>query len=125
MSHTLHVTVAFNIHERFICTQIQRWKLPRDPTAEIFTLSDYLPNSTMEEKEKGLQVVNDNSSILQITTAYHTTSKSRLIVDGFKRSLGILSKINDEQTFCTVTILECYGESIPEIFHGDFPQCIQ
>lgn len=50
-------------------------KLPRDPTAEIFTLSDYLPNSAMEEKEKGLQVVSNKSLVLQITTAYHTTSE--------------------------------------------------
>ena len=95
------------------------------PTAEIFTLSDYLRNSAIEEKEKGLQLVNDKSSVLQITTAYDTTSSSRLIVDGFKRSLGIMSKMHDEQTFCRVTILECYGESIPEMFRGDYSNVLK
>ena len=100
-------------------------KHPTDPTAEIFTLADYLRNASTDEKEKGLHLVNDNSSTLQITTAYDTTSSRRLIVDGCKCSLGIMSKMHDNQTFPTVTILECYGESIPQMFCGDYSNVTQ
>ena len=100
-------------------------KHPTNPTAEIFTLADYLRNASTDEKEKGLHLVNDNSSTLQITTAYDTTSSRRLIVDGCKCSLGIMSKMHDNQTFPTVTILECYGESIPQMFCGDYSNVIQ
>jgi hypothetical protein len=69
--------------------------------------------------------VNDSNSILQVTTTYETISRTRLIVDGLKRSLGIMNKISDSQEFRPVTILECYGPSVSEIFYGDFPQVLK
>jgi hypothetical protein len=100
-------------------------KSPQDPDAEIFTLSEYYPNATIEEKGKGTDAVNDSNSILQVTTTYETISRTRLIVDGLKRSLGIMNKISDSQEFRPVTILECYGPSVSEIFYGDFPQVLK
>lgn len=68
-------------------------KIPEDFNAEIFTLSEYYPFAESEEKDKGAEAVNNTSSALQITTAYETISKTRLIVDGFKRSLGMMDRI--------------------------------
>ena len=54
-------------------------KAPDDPTAEIFTLGEYYANAISDDKQKAIQVVNNPSSILQITRAYDTASNSRLI----------------------------------------------
>jgi hypothetical protein len=100
-------------------------KDPMDPDAEIFTLSEYYPKATSEEKCKGAEVVNNTFSILQITTAYDTVSKTRLITDGLKRSLRIMDKIKKGQEFRPVTILECYGHSVKQIFFIDFPYVLK
>jgi hypothetical protein len=69
--------------------------------------------------------VNNTYSIFQITTAYDTASGTRLIVDGLKRSLGITDKIKEGQGFRPVTILECYGRSVNQIFFIDFPRILK
>ena len=95
-------------------------KAPEDPTAEILTLGKYYANARSDDKQKAMEVVNNPSSIVQITTAYDTTSNSRLIVDGFKRSLGILDMINKDQQFRPVYVLECYGSIIRQMFFREF-----
>lgn len=95
-------------------------KAPNDPTAEILTLKKYYANVASQDKQNAIQLLDNQSSILQITTAYDTTSNSRLIADGFKRSLGILDKINNDQRFSPVSVLECYGSSIPQMFSNEF-----
>jgi hypothetical protein len=114
---------ALSLSDSFV-PRYKDGKPPQDPDAEIFTLYNYYPNATSDELKKGIQAVNNNSQILQMTTAFHIVSKSRLIVDGLKRSLGILSKMNAGQEFRPVTILECYGSTIPQIFFGDFEHIV-
>ena len=56
-------------------------KAPDYPTAKIFTLGEYYTNATSEHKQTTIQLVNSQSLILQITTAYDTIFNSRLIID--------------------------------------------
>jgi hypothetical protein len=116
--HSIHMSDSF-------VPRYKDGKNPQDPDAEIFTLSEYYPYATSEEKGKGAEAVNNTSSILQITTAYHTVSETRLIVDGLKRSLGIMDNIRDGQQLRPITILECYGPSVAKIFLGDFPHVLK
>lgn len=95
-------------------------KNPQDSNAEIFTLSEYYSNAKSSEKDEGVEAINNTSSVLQITTAYETVSMTRLIVDGFKRSLGVMEKIRDGQEFRPVTILECYGHLVNQVFFVEF-----
>jgi hypothetical protein len=41
-------------------------------------------------------------------------------LDGFKRSLGILDKVNNGQQFRPLFVLECYGSSVLQIFSSEF-----
>jgi hypothetical protein len=101
-------------------------KNPDDATAEIFILGKYYyANATSEDKQKAVHIVNNPLSILQITTAYDTTSNSRLIADGFKRSLGLLDKINNGEQFRPVSVLECYGSSIAQMFSSEFAHIVK
>jgi len=100
-------------------------KAPNDPNAEIFTLGKYYANTISDNIQKAIQLANNPSLTLQITTAYDTTSNSRLIVDGFKRALGILDMINNGRQFRPTSILECYGRSIPQMFSCEFAHIIK
>jgi len=100
-------------------------KAPNDPIAEILTLKKYYANATSQDKQRAIQLLANQSSISQITTAYDTASNCRLIVDGFKRSLGIIDKINNGQQFRPVSILECYVSSIPQMFSSEFAHIVK
>src|SRR5690349_4538394 len=84
---------AISMNDSFV-PRYKDGKSPCDLDAEILTLEKYYSNATIDERQKGKQAVNNSSSVLQITTSYDTASNSRLIVDGLKRSLCILHRIN-------------------------------
>ncbi|MGH9924973.1 MAG: hypothetical protein ACRD5B_06305 [Nitrososphaeraceae archaeon] len=81
----------------------------QDLDAKILILSKYFPKVKNEEIKEGAEAIDNQYLALQITSAYETVSMTRFIVDGLKRSLGILNKIGNDHKFRPVTILEYYG----------------
>ncbi|MFZ0328997.1 MAG: hypothetical protein WAL66_17020 [Nitrososphaeraceae archaeon] len=99
-------------------------KSPWDQNARIFTLSEYYPNAKIQEVNNGILAIDNESLILQVTTAHDTDSENNLIVDGLKRAFAVLNKIKYNEVFRPITILEFYGNLISKIFYADFPHIL-
>jgi hypothetical protein len=109
------------------------------PSWDKFSDSCFLPPVKLEECSHGLYKLKDfllspsirddtrfnhleNEDNLMIITAYHTSIKKRVIVDGFHRAAALEAEIKNKERFAIpkVTISECYGNLVHTIFPFEF-----
>lgn len=88
-----------------------------DPTAKNYALDEYVLQALEEALKK--------SEGLQITSAYHTKIKQRLIVDGVHRAIALQRRINSHETIPEVRVLECYGKHVDKSFPCDFANLVK
>jgi hypothetical protein len=86
----------------------------------IYKLKDFLllPSIIADTRFNRLES-EDN---LKIVTAYHSSIKKRIIVDGFHRAAALEAEVKNRQRigFPKVTIWECYGKLVHTIFPFEF-----
>lgn len=90
-----------------------------DSTAYNFTLKEYTLQSDLEVKNKAKETLN-KSRQLQITSAYQSAIKKRLIVDGVHRAVALQLKVYKHENIPEIRLLECYGTDVSKSFPYDF-----
>ena len=107
-----------------LLTKIQRWKNWEDPTSQNFTIYEYSLQVPSEVEVKINNILRQTKEI-SLTSVYHTALGKRLVVDGVHRSIGLQFKINASEHFPEVTLIECYGTDVVEMFKPDFIHLIK
>ena len=94
-----------------------------DPTSQNFTIYEYSLQVPSEVEVKINNILRQTE--INLTSVYHTALGKRLVVDGVHRSIGLQLKINASEHFPEVTLIECYGTDVVEMFKPDFMHLIK
>lgn len=95
-----------------------------DPNAQNYTLDEYTLQAPSNIKNYAEEVLK-RSEVLQITSAYHTKTEQRLIVDGVNRAIALQRKVNSHENIPEIRLLECYGIHVDKSFPCDFANLVR
>jgi hypothetical protein len=90
-----------------------------DSTALNFTLYEYSLQVPSEVEFRANSILGEAKGI-KLTSVYHTVLGKRLLVDGIHRAIGLQLEVNRNGQVPEVTLMECYGTKVAEMFKADF-----
>jgi hypothetical protein len=93
---------------------------PEEWSRGLYTLEDFLLLPDVRDDTRFSRLGSEDN--LKIITAYHTTIKKRVIVDGIHRATALETETRNKKrsTIPKVSIWECYGDLVHTIFPFEF-----